>query len=139
MCNPLASCFCGNYLTIVPGARHLQYSRAHLDLAKGDIAMLLVADGFRVFDSGETSAWMANLSILNLPPELRHEPALMFNFFGFSGSPAGSLDPFLRVALAPFLKSFQNDSGTDFFSKVLCLTVLLYRPWANSSRLTWRR
>lgn len=94
------------------GQRHPQYARAHLDLDRKDIAFLLVADGFRVFDTGEKSAWVANLAVLNLPPELRFRPELMFNFFGFSGSPDGSLEPFLRLAVVPFKESFAQDGAT---------------------------
>jgi len=64
-----------------------------------------------VFDSGEKSAWVANLAVLNFPPQLRYRSELLFNFFGFSGSPAGSLEPFVRLAIVPFLESFEKDKG----------------------------
>lgn len=73
---------------------------------------MLIADGFRVFDTGEKSAWTANLAVLNFAPELRMHPQVMFNIFGFSGSPAGSLEPFMRLALEPFFESYEKDEGT---------------------------
>ena len=89
--------------------KHDRSARAHIDLKANDIAMMLVADGFSVFDRGEKSAWTANLAILNFPPELRFRAELMFALFGFSGSPAASLEPFLRLALIPFVESL--DAG----------------------------
>lgn len=108
------------------GVFHTRYKRAHIDLQRGDLAFLLVADGFRVFDTGEKSAWTANLMLLNFPPEMRSLPQFMFNLFGFSGSPAGSLEPFMQLTVAPFITSFHNeDQGVH--------TIVLLHPHSHPS------
>lgn len=102
-----------------PGPKHSVSARAYLDVSAGDIAFLAVADGWLPFKRGAKSVWTCQLACLNLPPEIRLRPELVFTWFGFFGNPSNSLDPFFRLALGPFVEALSRDR--TFVLAVACI------------------
>lgn len=86
-----------------------------------------VCDGWEQNNQPASTITTANIIHLGLPPELRKQPELMFNWFGISGKPSSDLNAFVRLALQPFIQCAKGDCRAwVFFFFLGCISIIYF-------------
>ena len=82
---------------------------------RGDHLVYMHFDSFQLFDWVHgPSMYAAQLIWADLPPEIRMLSGIAFLFFGFIGSPADDMTPFLSLALKHFTRCLSKPGRTRF-------------------------